>query len=283
MQEALTTRLESPEPVQPSRDGFWRAVLRLRENPLVQREWRGLCLQMRDWRLWAGLRVPRDARGWGVPAIAWFILGPYILWATLSPIRRLSPADFSEVARSIDTFSIVVGMLALYLLLVSAQLCGMGFLRERRAATWDLLRLSPLSNDDLLLGLVVGRLAPVLASGSLVGLGYALLRPHYANLLQDLAPVPYASSQMLLATAWLVLLAGLAGVWSLALSVLVPRLDLAVGLNVLVFAAWAGAIGYAFFLAGETGFLIVTLALVGLTPLTYLAARGGLARQRVET
>src|SRR5688500_17890924 len=105
---------------------FLQAVLRLRENPLAVREWRALGHQSRDWRRWAGLRIPKDARGWGFPVIAWFFLAPYIVWGALSLGRRVAPAYFTFTpvpgVPEIDILALCYAMVSIYPPIAAAAL-----------------------------------------------------------------------------------------------------------------------------------------------------------------
>jgi len=185
--------------------GFFEALLRLPENPLAIREWRALRHQARDWRLWLGLRIPKDARGWGVPAIAWFFLAPYIVWGALTLGRRAAPAyfTFTPVAGlpSIDILGLCFTMLAAYPALVAAALMSSAISAERERESLDDLRAAMGSPHDLLLGLLAGRVGPVLLSFTIIGALWVVARPHYAPLLQSFTPFTWSAPQLALAVA----------------------------------------------------------------------------------
>ena len=171
---------------------FLQAVRALPENALARREWRGFVHQARDWRLWLGLRVPKDARGWGLPSVVWFCLVPYVVWISLSLAARIVPQYFTYPPQAgmptIDILALCVGVLGLYVCLIAVALMAPSITREREKETWDTLRTTVASPHDILLGLTVGRLGPVLAAYLAVGLFWVVARPHYAPLLQPYSP-----------------------------------------------------------------------------------------------
>jgi len=287
MEQARRNRVAAASPqagrAQPAAPGgFWNAVRLLGDNPLAYREWRGLCAQMRDWRLWVGLRVPRDGRGWGLPAVALFILAPYILWLLLLPMSRFDSHSARQAGYYLNVLGLIAVASGLYLVLICVHLCAAGFQRERERETWPLLALTTLTNDELLLGFAVGRMGPVVLGGALAGGTLALLRPNYAALLADLAPVTLGSGEILLATAWCLLLGMVGGVWALSVATLAPSVFLASVVDAVGFAGVGVALGLSAASGGLPSAGLTTFALVALTPGFYLAARRGLRRRRVE-
>jgi ABC-type Na+ efflux pump permease subunit len=190
----------------PGPGGFWRAVRDLPQNPLAQREWRGLLHQSRDWRLWVGLRIPKDARGWGVPAVVWFSLAPYIVLGALHLANRVAPGTFRYPPEPgiphIDALALCMVLLCVYIALLGVALMAPTLTRERERETWESLRTTIASPHDIVLGLLAGRLGPVLAAHLLVGLVWVLLRPHYAPQLQSVAPFTLDQPQIAL-LVWL--------------------------------------------------------------------------------
>lgn len=180
--------------------GFLRALLGLPHNPLALREWRGLAHQARDWRLWLGLRIPKDARGWGVPAIVWFALAPYIVLGALRLANRISPGTFQHPPQpglpQVDALGLCMGLLSLYGALIAIGLMAPVITRERERETWESLRSTTTTGHEIVLGLVAGRLGPILAALAAVGLAWILLRPHYAPLFQPLAPFTLDARQV---------------------------------------------------------------------------------------
>jgi hypothetical protein len=184
-------------------DSFGRALAGLPDNPLARREWRALMHQASDWKLWVGLRMPKDARGWGMPAIAWFVLAPYVVWAALAAGTRAAPGFFRPAATpgpyAVDVLALCLALLGFYVCLTALALMAPAITRERENETWEGLRSTVASSHDILLGLAAGRLGPVLASYFAVGLVWTLARPHYAALLQPLAPFGLDRPQLALA------------------------------------------------------------------------------------
>lgn len=207
--------------------GFWSALRELRDNPLAVREWRGLAHQARDWRLWVGLRIPRDARGWGVPAIAWFFLAPYVVWGSLTAGRRVAPAYFTFAPTpgvpEIDILALCFALLAIYPGVVAAALMASAVSRERENETWDTLRSTVASPHDILLGLLAGRLGPVLLCYGVVGLVWVLARPHYAPLMASFVPFSWSGPRLAGVVGVSLALALAVGVVSIAASVRMRR------------------------------------------------------------
>jgi len=238
-----------------ARGGFARALRDLPRNPLALREWRALGHQARDWRLWLGLRVPKDARGWGVPAIVWFALAPYIVIGALHLANRISPGTFryppDPGIPSIDALALCMGLLTIYVALIAVGLMAPAITRERERDTWESLRATTASAHDIVLGLLAGRLGPVIAALVAVGAAWVTLRPHYAPLLQPLAPFTLDAGR----TALLVSLAAAA----------------AVGLGTLATAASARC------RATPTALVVASTGILALAGVTLVAALSGLA------
>ncbi len=183
----MDTLTSAPAPAVPE-----RTVWPLAENPLARREWRALAHQARDWRLWLGLRVPKDARGWGVPAVAWFFLAPYVVLAALATGHRFAPEYFTFRDLSpypvIDVLALCLAMLGIYVCMIAVALMAPVLTRERERETWESLRTTITAPREILMGLLAGRLGPVLLAYLGVGAFWVLARPHYAPLLQRYAP-----------------------------------------------------------------------------------------------
>jgi hypothetical protein len=226
----------------------FRAALRgLPENPLVRREWSGLVRQMRDWRLWCGFRLPRDARGWGLPAVAWCALLPYGIWVTLRLlipyIERRFPGYAVPSSELLDVMSISVLLLGLYVSVLAAALMAPAVTRERERETWEGLRSALASPHEIVLGLLVGRLGPLLASFLAVGLFWTLARPHYTPLLQPYGPFRLDAPQ-LAAAVWVI--AAVAAAWGALATVVSASCRSsaqAVVLSIFAGAAFVGVVG----------------------------------------
>jgi hypothetical protein len=197
--------------------GFLAALRGLPDNPVACREWRSLRHDLRDWRVWLYLRQPRDARGWALRALAWCALLPYALWAALAPLqpwylRWLGPL------RLFDLLLLCFALVGLYLSLMSAAVMAPSIVRERERETWEALRTAAAGPHELLLGLLLGRLLPLLAGFLVLGMVWSYTRPHYAPLLQAYAPVRSSGPQIALLVWELALVAAGAGCLSLAAS-----------------------------------------------------------------
>ena len=180
--------------------GLLTALRRLGDNPIALREWRGLLHQCRDWRLWLGLRLPKDARGWGVPAVAWFAVAPFLLWGMVKLLQKAIPSLNFQASSpgdpSLDLLSLTLLALALYSACSAVGLMAPAVVRERERETWEQLRTAALSRDEILVGLLAGRLAPVLAMLLVAGGTWVALRPVYAPLLQAMTPFRMTSVQI---------------------------------------------------------------------------------------
>jgi ABC-type Na+ efflux pump permease subunit len=159
----------------------------LSENPLILREQRVWRRRMRDWRLWLGLRVPRGAREWGLPAVVWFALAPYVIWASVVLLRRVAPG--LPAADNVVIFEIVVFALMLYACLVIAVSTAAAVAGERQQATWESILATPLSGAELVVGNLLARAGPTLGGVLLAILVWAVARPHYATLLEPVGGI----------------------------------------------------------------------------------------------
>ena len=264
---------------------LWAALKRLRDNPILWREWRGLAHQSRDWRLWVGLRVPKDARGWGVPAVAWFLPAPYFTWWAVRFTAWISPTAFPFPPPSgtivIDILALVMAMCAVYVCLIAVGVMAPTISRERERLTWDILRSATASPHDIALGLLVGRLAPVIVAWLAAGAFWVLARPHYAGLLVRTSQFRFDRAEV----ALLVLLSGVlgcaVGTLALAASAWCGRTALAILLSVVALVLLFALIGGAFWLlpaASAPGILIGTAIIA--TIAAYALSVAGLKRTR---
>lgn len=180
---------EAPSPGEP-RGSFLAAVRGLPDNPLARREWRGLLRQSRDWRLWVGIRLPADARGWGMPSLALCCLLPYFLGFLLGVLHRVLPAQYGFLPprEMPDILAISFGLVGLYLSLITIALLAPALSRERERETWDALRSTITSPHEILVGLLVGRAGPVFATYLLVSLVWVATRSTYVPLFAPHAP-----------------------------------------------------------------------------------------------
>lgn len=192
----------------------------LSENALAQREWRGLLHQSRDWRLWVGLRVPKDARGWGLPAVAWCCILPYALALMLRWVQGWLPRQYGYLppAAMPDVLALSFGLVGLYLCLISAALMAPAITREREKETWETLRAAVGSPHEILVGLAAGRLGPVLAGYAAVAAFWWLTRPHYTPLFAHIAPFRLGPGELALLLVQMGALAAAAGAAALAAS-----------------------------------------------------------------
>jgi hypothetical protein len=166
------------------------------ENPIVRRELRGFGHRLRDWRLWVGLRLPREPREWGLPAITWFALAPYIQWVLLLGLRRFNPS-LREYVDPGAIFGIFLFGLGLYTCIVATVIGATAITREREQATWEQVAITPMTTVELLLGYWLSRVIP-LGLGSLVSLlTWVLLYPHYMSLLERLGPFDFSQTYLL--------------------------------------------------------------------------------------
>lgn len=182
---------------------FILSVRGLPDNPLTRREWRALAHQSRDWRLWLGLKIPKDARGWGLPAIAWCCILPYALAFALRMIQGWVPRQYGYLPpeQMPDVLALSFGLVGFYLCLISVALMAPAITREREKETWEALKTSVSSPTEIVLGIAAGRLGPVLVAYAAVGLFWLLARPHYAPLFAQYAPFRLDSLQLALLLA----------------------------------------------------------------------------------
>src|SRR5262249_28223443 len=138
------------------------------ENPIVRRELHGFGHRLRDWRLWVGLRLPREPREWGLPAIAWFALAPYILWVLLLVLGRVDPS-LKQYADPGTVFEVFLLGLGTYACAVATVIGATTVTREREQATWEQVTVTPMTASELVLGYWLARALP-LAIGVLVSL-----------------------------------------------------------------------------------------------------------------
>ncbi len=262
--------------------GFLKALQGLPENPLARREWRGLQHQARDWRLWLGFRLPKDARGWGLPAILWFCIAPYVVWGALSIGHRVSPELFRYPPAPgipyVDIVALCLVLLGVYTSLISIAVMAPAITRERERETWEAVRVSVSSPHEILLGLLAGRVGPILLAHFAAGLFWVLARPHYAPLLQPLSPITLDQPAIAL-LVWETGVAALAfGCMATAFSVYSRTTGLALVLSAAGFVFWFFLLIPAVVLAPAGGPVVILVgsALLGIA--SYLAAARGLER-----
>jgi len=197
--------------------GFPGALAGIAENPVARREWRGLAHELGDWRVWLYLRQPRQARGWAVRALLGCALLPYALWATLATLHPWASRNGLAPLR-IDVLPLGFLLVGLYLCLASGAVMALSIARERERETWETLRTTTASAHELLLGLLFGRLTPLLAGFLIVGMVWSYARPHYAPLLRPYMVVRLSGQQIALLVWELAFVAAGAGSLSLAAS-----------------------------------------------------------------
>lgn len=178
---------------------FLAALRTLPDNPILRREWRSLGRELGDWRIWLYLRQPRDARGWALRAVAWCALLPYALCAVLAASHSWL-RQYSSLPLQIGVLQFSFVLVGFYLCLMSAGVMASGISRERERETWEALRTTASLSHELLLGLLVGRLVPLLVVFLAVGLVWSYTRSHYAPLLQPYQIVGIAREQIELLT-----------------------------------------------------------------------------------
>ncbi len=137
-----------------------------------------------------------------MPAISWFFLAPYVIYAVLIAGHRFFPDFFAYTTTypdlTVDIVALCFVLLGVYIAIISLALMATSIASERAAGTWDALAASVFSDHDLLLGFLVGRLGPVLAAFAAVGGTWVAARPHYAPLLQSVSPVTLTGAQIAL-------------------------------------------------------------------------------------
>ncbi len=193
-------------PHSPPRTSLLSALAELPENAIARREWRALGHQSRDWRLWLGLRLPKDARGWGLPAIVWCAVIPYALWGIARIAipwveKQVGPLSTAQALGIPDALMLCCSLVGLYLALISVALMATAVTREREQETWESLRTTAASSDDILLGLLAGRLGPPLLGFLLVGVFWVATLGHTTELLSRYLPTRMDGP----ALGWLVL------------------------------------------------------------------------------
>jgi ABC-type transport system involved in multi-copper enzyme maturation permease subunit len=156
-----------------------------RLNPIMEREWRGFLPRLRDWRLWIGVRLPRQPREWGLPAISWYLLAPYVQWVILILLFRIDPWMKAFITPG-GIFGIFIAGLGWYACGVAAAIGAATVTRERERGTWDQLAVTPLSRWDLVVGYWLAGALPLALGIGISVAGWVLLYPHYLSLLEAL-------------------------------------------------------------------------------------------------
>jgi ABC-2 family transporter protein len=174
------------------------------ENPIVRRELHGFGHRLRDWRLWVGIRLPREPREWGLPAITWFALAPYIQWVLLLALERFNPS-LMRYADPGTIFGVFVLGLGFYACAVAVVIGATTVTREREQATWEQVAVTPMTTAELVLGYWISRALP-LGLGVLVSLStWVLLYPHYMPLLERLGPFGWNQVDLISFGIWLLI------------------------------------------------------------------------------
>src|SRR5262249_50059483 len=147
------------------RGSMRRFLLGLADNPLARREWGGVVRQSRDWRLLVGPRGPPGARGWGPPAGPRCCILPLRLAFLRPRVRGWPPPPWGYLpaADMPDVLLMSFGLVGLYLCLIAVALMAPAIAREREKETWEILRATVASPREIVVGLLAGRLGPVLA------------------------------------------------------------------------------------------------------------------------
>jgi hypothetical protein len=158
----------------------------LLDNPLARREWRSLARLCRNPRFWLNLPIEKSPLELGVGMVAWYALLPYAVWLMLIVLTHLVGRRVLPVLP--DMLSLAMLPTGLHVALVPIPLLAPTLSQARAAGEWAKLRALAPRPVDMLLGLLAGRLGPVLATYLGVGLFWVLARPHYAALLQPYCP-----------------------------------------------------------------------------------------------
>lgn len=231
-----------------------------------------------------GLRLPKDARGWGMPAILWFCLAPYIVLGALSTGARFFPEVFLYAEHPgipvFDILALCQVLLGIYVAMISMVVMAPAITRERERETWETLRVSVSSPHEILLGLLVGRVGPILGSQLIAGLLWVLLRPHYAPLLQPYSPFRLEAPALAL-LVWEILIGSLSlACLATAFSVYCRTTGLALVLSASGFLLWAGLLIAGILVAPLPGPLFFLLWSLGTAGAAYSLAARGLERSR---
>lgn len=175
--------------------GFLAALAGLPDNPVARREWRGLGHQLADWRFWCYLRRPRSMVAWAVRALLWCLPAPYLVLAILAALYRFGQPYFIQPQQYdlAGNAFVLVGLAASF---IAAALMSASIGVERQKETWQSLRVAVRSPHAILVGLLAGRLGPVLVALLVSGMFWTALRPDYAPRLQPYAPVLLSQSQI---------------------------------------------------------------------------------------
>ncbi len=172
---------------------FCLALLGLPRSPIFLREWRSLRRVLTDWRLWLGLRFPRDSRAWGVPALVWCIFVPYacawMLRVLDSSLRPGGLQTLREIPGLIHPVHMCVLVTGLYAAIICIAVMAPAITREREQRTWDALRTTRTGPHEIVVGLLAARIGPVVLAFLLVAATWVLLLPHYAPMFDSVLPL----------------------------------------------------------------------------------------------
>jgi len=197
--------------------GFLAALRGLPDNPVARRELRGLSRQLADWRFWCYLQGPRGATAWAVRAVGWCAPAPYLFWAFFAVCRLFWRRLSIELA---DSNLLGVGFLlvGVSVAVIAAAIMSPSLASEREKETWGALRTALSSRHEILLGLLAGRVAPIIAAFLAAGMFWTWARPHYAPGLHPYTPGLLSDGEIAL-LVWLALaVAAAAGMLGLAAS-----------------------------------------------------------------
>jgi ABC-type transport system involved in multi-copper enzyme maturation permease subunit len=150
---------------------------------------------MADWRLWLNMRVARDPREWGVPAIAWFAVGPYVLLALAWTLTTLWPAG-AVYLREIDALSALLVPLVAYTVIVSLVLGVTSISRERASRAWESLLATPVTGADIVLAKFVSAVAPVVSALLVSTTVWMVTHFHYLPLLKKYTAAALTSLEL---------------------------------------------------------------------------------------
>lgn len=217
-----------------------------------------------------------------MPAILWFCLAPYIVWGALTLVERFVPDLFQGWDQPgfpvIDILALCLVLLGLYTAGISTTVMAPAITRERERETWETLRVSVSSPHEILLGLLVGRVGPILGSHFLAGLFWVLARPHYAPLMQRFVAFRLDAPAVAL-MVWETLAASLAlACLSTCFSVYSRTTGLALVLSATGFLLWSGLLAAGILLLPLSGPAFILLYSLGTAAAFYSLAVRGLRR-----
>lgn len=197
--------------------GFLAALDGLPDNPVARRELRGLSRQLADWRFWCYLQGPRSATAWAVRAVAWCAPAPYLFWAFFT-VCRLFWRSLSIDLSATNVLGVSFLLIGVSVAVIAAAIMSPSLASEREKETWGALRSALSSRHEILLGLLAGRVAPVLAAFLAAGMFWTWARPHYAPGLHPYSPGLLSDGAIALLVCLALAVAAAAGMLGLAAS-----------------------------------------------------------------